>query len=398
MGGQVSDTGYIYNDSLKVLVEDLFISPNKEHVHIVNVEEGVIHVHDKVTARINVKRRNAIEKNHSATHLLHQALKEALDYEVLQAGSKVTEKELRFDFTYPKKITDEDICIIENLVNEKIQTKVDAKTDIMSLDEAVKSGAVHQFDEKYDKLVRVVTLYNSVELCGGTHVKNVGDIKRFAIKNIESKGANVYRIEATTDTNIEKELFDAIKPYNDEMIKLLNKAKVILDDAKENDIEIDFDVQVNNDPPVSYKDIIFNRKEVEQIRQKVKELEKEYNAKKQEKLLASNKDFEMIKIINNKETLIKKVYNYEIPILKTLIDNTFNRFKEGIVFIANIKDNNVNYICKSNCLNAGELVKNASVKSKGNGGGSTTFAQGGGTDITYVDEILNDVEQKLGEL
>ena len=95
MGGQVSDTGYIYNDSLKVLVEDLFISPNKEHVHIVNVEEGVIHVHDKVTARINVKRRNAIEKNHSATHLLHQALKEALDYEVLQAGSKVTEKELR---------------------------------------------------------------------------------------------------------------------------------------------------------------------------------------------------------------------------------------------------------------------------------------------------------------
>ena len=210
MGGQVSDTGYIYNDSLKVLVEDLFISPNKEHVHIVNVEEGVIHVHDKVTARINVKRRNAIEKNHSATHLLHQALKEALDYEVLQAGSKVTEKELRFDFTYPKKITDEDICIIENLVNEKIQTKVDAKTDIMSLDEAVKSGAVHQFDEKYDKLVRVVTLYNSVELCGGTHVKNLGDINKFAIYNIESKGADVYRIEATTDTNIERVLFNLI--------------------------------------------------------------------------------------------------------------------------------------------------------------------------------------------
>ena len=396
MGGQVSDTGYIYNDSLKVLVEDLFISPNKEHVHIVNVEEGVIHVHDKVTARINVKRRNAIEKNHSATHLLHQALKEALDYEVLQAGSKVTEKELRFDFTYPKKITDEDICIIENLVNEKIQTKVDAKTDIMSLDEAVKSGAVHQFDEKYDKLVRVVTLYNSVELCGGTHVKNLGDINKFAIYNIESKGADVYRIEATTDTNIERVLFNAIKPYNDEMIKLLNKAKNIMDDAKEKNIQIDFNVDIDNSAPLSYKDIIFNRNEVKTVREKVKEFEKEYNLKKEEKLTKNNTEFDTIKIINNKSTIIKKVNNYEISILKTLIDNAFTKISKGIIFVANIKGNNVNFICKSNCdINAGDLVKYASLKSNGNGGGSNSYAQGGGTDITYIDEILKDIETKL---
>ena len=396
MGGQVSDTGYIYNDSLKVLVEDLFISPNKEHVHIVNVEEGVIHVHDKVTARINVKRRNAIEKNHSATHLLHQALKEALDYEVLQAGSKVTEKELRFDFTYPKKITDEDICIIENLVNEKIQTKVDAKTDIMSLDEAVKSGAVHQFDEKYDKLVRVVTLYNSVELCGGTHVKNLGDINKFAIYNIESKGADVYRIEATTDTNIERVLFNAIKPYNDEMVKLLNKAKNIMDDAKEKNIQIDFNVDIDNSAPLSYKDIIFNRNEVKTVREKVKEFEKEYNLKKEEKLTKNNTEFDTIKIINNKSTIIKKVNNYEISILKTLIDNAFTKISKGIIFVANIKGNNVNFICKSNCdINAGDLVKYASLKSNGNGGGSNSYAQGGGTDITYIDEILKDIETKL---
>ena len=396
MGGQVSDTGYIYNDSLKVQVEDLFISPNKEHVHIVNVEEGVIHVHDKVTARINVKRRNAIEKNHSATHLLHQALKEALDYEVLQAGSKVTEKELRFDFTYPKKITDEDICIIENLVNEKIQTKVDAKTDIMSLDEAVKSGAVHQFDEKYDKLVRVVTLYNSVELCGGTHVKNLGDINKFAIYNIESKGADVYRIEATTDTNIERVLFNAIKPYNDEMIKLLNKAKNIMDDAKEKNIQIDFNVDIDNSAPLSYKDIIFNRNEVKTVREKVKEFEKEYNLKKEEKLTKNNTEFDTIKIINNKSTIIKKVNNYEISILKILIDNAFTKISKGIIFVANIKGNNVNFICKSNCdINAGDLVKYASLKSNGNGGGSNSYAQGGGTDITYIDEILKDIETKL---
>ena len=100
-------------------------------------------VGDKVTARINVKRRESIEKNHSATHLLHQALKEALDYEVMQAGSKVTEYSLRFDFTYPNKITDDDIVMVENLVNEKIATKENAKTEIMKLEDAKKSGAVH---------------------------------------------------------------------------------------------------------------------------------------------------------------------------------------------------------------------------------------------------------------
>ena len=188
MGGQVSDSGYIYNDTLKAEVIEMITSPNKQHVHIVNIEEGSIKVGDKVTARINVKKRESIEKNHSATHLLHQSLSEALDYEVMQAGSKVTEHSLRFDFTYPNKITDEEVVMIENLVNEKIMTNAPAKTEIMKLEDAKKSGAHHQFDEKYEDDVRVVTLYNSVELCGGTHVKNVGDIKKFAIMSIESKG------------------------------------------------------------------------------------------------------------------------------------------------------------------------------------------------------------------
>ena len=129
MGGQVSDTGYIYNDSLKAEVVEMITSPNRQHVHIVNIEEGSIKLHDKVTARINVKKRESIEKNHSATHLLHQSLSEALDYEIMQAGSKVTEHSLRFDFTYPNKITDEDVILIENLVNEKISTNSQAQTE-----------------------------------------------------------------------------------------------------------------------------------------------------------------------------------------------------------------------------------------------------------------------------
>ena len=146
-------------------------------ITILDWKSSSIYKGDKVLTHVLQERREDICKNHSSVHLLQKALQQLLGDTVHQAGSRVDDETLRFDFTYPKKITDEDICIIENLVNEKIQTKVDAKTDIMSLDEAVKSGAVHQFDEKYDKLVRVVTLYNSVELCGGTHVKNLGDIK-----------------------------------------------------------------------------------------------------------------------------------------------------------------------------------------------------------------------------
>ena len=399
MGGQVSDSGYIYNENLKAEVIEMITSPNKQHAHIVNIEEGNIKVGDKVTARINVKKRESIEKNHSATHLLHQSLSEALDYEVMQAGSKVTEHSLRFDFTYPNKITDEEVVMIENLVNEKIATNTPAKTEIMKLEAAKKSGAHHQFDEKYEDDVRVVTLYNSVELCGGTHVKNVGDIKKFAIMSIESKGANIYRIEATTDVAIEKELFKVIKPYNDEMIKLLNKAKNIMDEAKNLEIDLEFNVEINNDAPFSYKDIIYNKNEVMMVREKVKNLEKEFNSKREEKLLKTNTEFSTIEIINDLEVVIKRVENYDMPILKTLIDNVFNKISKGIVFVANVKGNNVNFICKSNCdINAGELIKDASIKSNGNGGGSKVFGQGGGTTTEYIDEILENIKTKIGEL
>ena len=394
-GGQVSDTGYIYNDNTKVEVIDCLVGPNKQHVHIVNVEEGTINLHDKVTARINVKRREAIEKNHSATHLLNQALKEALDYDVCQAGSKVAENSLRFDFTYPDKITDEEVVMVENLVNEKINTKVDSETNIMKLEDAKKSGAVHMFDEKYDDIVRVVTLYNSVELCGGTHVKNVGDIKSFAIMSIESKGANVYRIEATTDTNIVNELYNIIKPYNDEMVKLLTKAKGIIDEAKSIGLNLEFNVEINNDKPLSYKDIVFNKEEVMMVRNKVKDLEKLFNLKKQKELLTNDTAFDEIEEINGKKFIIKKVSGYDINTLKLLIDNAFNKMGEGIIFIANVNDNNVNFICKSNTLDAGSLIRAASVRSNGNGGGSSAFGQGGGTDSSKVDEILESVKNQL---
>ncbi|HOO68055.1 MAG TPA: DHHA1 domain-containing protein, partial [Bacilli bacterium] len=385
--------------NFKAEVIDVIVAPNKQHVHIVNVIEGTISLYDKVTAKIDKKRRNNIAKNHSATHLLETALRDALKYEVTQAGSKVTDKYLRFDFTYPNKITDEEVMLVENLVNEMIDTKVDTVTKVMPLEEAKESGAIHQFDEKYDDMVRVVTISNSVQLCGGTHVSNVGDINKFAIKSIETKGANIYRIEGATDENIIPELFEIIKPYNDEMIKLLNKAKGIMDMSMKDEINIDFDVEIDNSKPTCYKDIIFNRNEVQMVRDKVKELEKEYNLRKNEKEVKNTTDFDNIKKKNDIEYIVKRVDNYDINILKQIIDNVFNNMKYGIIFVANVKDDNVNYLCRSNCdLEAGVLVKEASIKSKGNGGGSKNFAQGGGTDISNIKDILKDIEYQIGEL
>ena len=248
-------------------------------------------------------------------------------------------------------------------------------------------------------MVRVVTLQNSVQLCGWTHVKNVGDIKKFAIKYIETKGANIYRIEATTDENIEEELFEVIKPYNDEMIKLLNKAKNIVDEAIKKDINVEFNIDIDNSKPTCYKDIIFNRNEVTMTREKVKTLEKEYNMLKSQKELSNSKELDDINKSNNIEYIVKKVNDYDTNILKQLIDNKFNEIKNGIIFIANIKGNNVNYICKSNCdLDAGLLIKEASSLSNGNGGGSKNFGQGGGTNIDKVDYILNNIIDRIGDL
>ncbi|MDD3304516.1 MAG: alanine--tRNA ligase [Bacilli bacterium] len=267
MGGQVADTGIINGSNFKVDVTNVIRAPHKQHLHFGNVE-GTVRVGDKVTAKVDEAKRCAIAKNHSATHLLQEALKEVLNADIMQAGSKVDENSLRFDFTYQGKITDQEIILAEQLVNEKIATNVDSVTETMSLEEAKKKGAVALFEEKYEDNVRVVTLYDSIELCGGTHVNNIGDIKRFAIKSFESKGSNVYRIEATTNANIESELYSVIKPYNEEMLKLLTKAKRIIKEAQVEGIKLDFDVHIDNSVPTSYAAILYNRLEVNNVREK----------------------------------------------------------------------------------------------------------------------------------
>ncbi|MFA5604098.1 MAG: alanine--tRNA ligase [Bacilli bacterium] len=396
-GGQVSDKGTILINNKEVEVLDLFKGTNGQVFHHIIFDEK-LNIGDIVVATVNEEIRNNTRKNHSAAHLLQKSLREVLGNDVHQAGSRVDDKTLRFDFTYDNKISDDEVNKVESLVNERIKTNAPTTTEIMSLDEAVKKGATALFEEKYGDTVRVLTISDSVELCGGTHVKNVSDIERFAIKNIESKGNNVYRIEAATGSNIEKELFDAIKPYNDSMIKLLIKSKKIVEDALKEEIVLSFNIDINHDKPTSYNDIITNRNELEQVKKQVQILEKEYSDLKVQKAISDLSTFlNKVEDINGINTIIMIVENYELSIIKEIIAELTNQLNNSFIFIANKNGDNVNFIARSSdilkdVIDCGSIVKNAAIKSNGSGGGSKVYAQGGGTTTVELDNIIEKVK------
>ena len=398
-GGQVSDTGMIIGKNFKARVVDVFKGPNGQHIHKIRLLDGVINVNDDCEIIIDKDRRRRIEANHSSVHMLQYALQQVVSNKIAQAGSYVDNEKLRFDFTYSGKIDDEEIVKVEEFINNEIKKHIIVSTEIMPLDKAKQIGAIALFSEKYGDTVRVVKIGKSIELCGGTHANNTSDIKRLAIYNFESKGSNVYRIEATTGSRIENTLFDIIKPYNDEMMRLLIKAKEIINQAKKMDIELDFDVEIDNSAPTSYKDIIFNKNELKYIQNEVKELEKKFISEKEKKAL-NNIDVYKNEIVENDEFkyLVMKTIDKDVTTLKSIADNIINYMENGIVFFANIKNDSVNFIAKSNCsVNAGYIVKMASNKALGNGGGSPTFAQGGGHDISVIDDVLELVTKEIND-
>ena len=316
----------------------------------------------------------------------------------LAAGSYVDGDKLRFDFTYSGKMTDDKIIEVENFVNDMINKRIIISTEVMPIDKAKQIGAMALFNEKYGDIVRVVKIGKSIELCGGTHAANTKDIEKFAIYSYESKGSNLYRIEATTDGKIESTLFDVIKPYNDEMIKLLMKAKEIMDEAKEVGIQLDFDVDINHDKPESYKDIIFNRNELQYVQQEVRDLEKKYHQLREKQVL-SNLDIyrEHIKDYNGTFGLIMTVENKDVSLLKSVADAMIEEMGTGFVFFADVKeDGSINFLSRSSChANSGLIVKDAAVSSLGNGGGSPTFAQGGGKTKDALPKIYTHIEKVL---
>ena len=397
-GGQVSDTGMIIGKNFKARLLDAFKAPNGQHIHKVKLLDGYISANDECEIILDKDRRKRIECNHSSVHMLQYALQQCISGQIRQSGSYVDGDKLRFDFTYSGKMTDDKIIEVENFVNDMIDKHIIISTEIMPIDKAKQIGAMALFNEKYGDVVRVVKIGKSIELCGGTHAANTRDIGHFAIYSYESKGSNLYRIEAATGGKIEDTLYNIIKPYNDETIKLLMKAKGILDEAKEVGIQLNFDVDIEHPKPVSYKDIIFNRNELQYVQQEVRDLEKKFQQLREKQVL-SNLDVyrEHIKDYNGTFGLLMTVENKDVNLLKRVADAMIEEMGTGFVFFANIKDDgSINFLSRSSChANSGLIVKDAAVSSNGNGGGSPTFAQGGGKTKDALPKIYTHIEKVL---
>lgn len=401
MGGQLGDRGYLTNDNLKAEVVKCEKAPNGQNCCYVRIISGDVNPGDKVLAKVDKESRFTTCQNHSATHLLHYALRKVISNDITQAGSYVDDKTLRFDFRYTGKVTDNEIIEVERQVNEMIKACYPLEVKEMGVEEAKKTGAIALFDEKYGDVVRVVKFGESVELCGGTHVTNTGNIRSFAIKDVESKGLNIYRVEGVCDTNLETEIFSMIKPYNDEMILLLKKAKKIVFEALEKGIKLTLNVNISNERPRCYKDILENKEEVILVRKEIARLEREYKEALAKKLIEKTSDFASKKVIGRYgEVAILEFKNEDINALKSLCSSVLTKLQDGVVLMVNVKDDAINFVAKASDslkdkINVGLLIKDVSVIAEGNGGGSATFAQGGGTNPDKLDMILTFVKSKI---
>jgi len=402
-GGQVSDKGYLKNNSCKLEVEEVIKCPNKQHLLKVKVLEGMIIKGESILTHVDKKVREAICRNHSSVHLLQKTLQENLGTEVHQAGSKVDENTFRFDFSYRGRLSDELIIKIEEEVNAKVNAETKTRIEYMPLEDAKNKGAMALFEDKYDDIVRVVTMDKSVELCGGTHVENTKDIERIAILSIENKGSDTYRIEGTTSKNIAKELKKIVKPYTDEITKLLAKTKNIIELAKKEKIELDFDFEINPQELDSYKDVVYYKDQLDRLKLSVKKLEKDYNEELANKSISNITNITKNKeVINGKNVVIVITKDYEVPILKQLVDNITNNEANSFVLLANQNKSNVNIICKTNITNedihCGNIVREICQKCNGNGGGNQFFAQGGGSDAKELSTYLKELKEKLSNI
>ena len=400
-GGQIYDIGYLKNDDCKVEVVDVIKAPNGQHLLHVKILSGVLKKDSEILTHVLKERRDEVAKNHSSVHLLQKTLQQLLGDNVKQAGSRVDDKSFRFDFTYHGRFNDNLMMTLEEKVNEKVNAGYDTKVEYLSLDEAKSRGAMALFEEKYGNVVRMVTMGDSIELCAGTHVSNTKDIGHIAIISIINKGADTFRIEGATTNNINDMLHIAVKPYYDEIVKLLTKAKGILTEAKSNNIELAFDFDFSDKTLTSYRDVISYKESLLELKEKMKKLEKDYKDKKSKKSLSDLTAFTTnIEVINGIKVMVAICEDYEIDIIKQIVDAICNKYDNCFAMLANVNNNNINIIAKSNSdkVNCGAIVKELAVKCSGNGGGSKTFAQGGGSDATDISKYLTEVKDKIKDI
>jgi alanyl-tRNA synthetase len=365
-GGQVGDTGFISSSTGKAQVVDT-VKVGQAFAHKVKID-GVIKVGDKVELVVDRARRDRIKANHSATHLLHAALRQLLGDHVAQKGSLVDAEKLRFDFSHFESISAQQLTEIENLVNAEIRLNNALSTQLMELDEAKASGAMALFGEKYDEKVRVVKMGEfSTELCGGTHVSRTGDIGLLKITSEGGIASGVRRIEATTGQTAQ----DFV---NDESDKLHAIASLLKSD-KTSVVE-----------------------KVSSALQQVKQLEKELNQLKQSMAGQKSKDI-MSNVIDVQgiKLLVANMQGVEAKALRGVMDDLKNQLQSGVIALGLASDGKVNLITGVTQdlvgkFKAGDLINHMASQVGGKGGGRPDMAQAGGTQPENLDQALASVK------
>ncbi len=388
-GGQVGDQGTIYSNNCRVKILDTQKKIGDLHVHYGKIEEGYLKVNQNINLEIDVQKRNNARAYHSATHLLHEALRRTLGKHVTQKGSLVSPHKLRFDFSHNKPIEKKEIEKIENYVNDMVKTGADVKTRIMTPKEAVEKGALAMFGEKYGDEVRVLSMgkenggYFSTELCGGTHVKNTRDIGKFKIINQSSIAAGVRRIEALRDKQLEDYEKSLLKEKFSKEKNLKDQIDLIKTELLKYKVEPDF-------------------KEDLKISENLKNLNKQLDKIKIQSIVKDkNKNVIKDKKIGSFILRYQVLTGFPPKELRNIVDQSKKEIKEGIVVGFSTFEDKVgvavgitNGLTKK--YDAVLLVKIASEVLGGKGGGGRKdFAQAGGTNKDKIEEAFKILSKKI---
>lgn len=399
-GGQIGDTGLLIVNNHEYKIIDTVKLPNEQNAHLVGINDGSISVGDQVELVVDVLRRKRIMANHSATHLLNDALRKVLGNHVHQQGSLVADTYLRFDFNHYQSPTTEEIIKIEQIVKEAIGNGHQVEVSRSSLEEAKAKGAQALFGEKYGEEVRVIAMGDSLELCGGTHVANTKDIMDFAITNVEAKGSGIFRIEAATYDQIPGQLKKVTNNLNKEMESLITKGHNIIKDGQNIGVNLTFDYQAKDSVEPSYSYIIKKHEDYENLKQIVKDLEKTYDqAYRNQGSGDYAKYLELVKTLPQGKYLVAKVEDLDVTIVKDLVDKIAAHYDNIVVVFASVAGERITFVAKArgNKIHCGNLVKKAAQFTGGNGGGRPDFAQAGGRDVSKVDSALLLIEKEIEE-
>ncbi len=366
-GGQVGDTGWLRADGLEFEVRDTQKQGEGVFAHIGRLKQGRLRRGDRVLAQVDGEKRQATALHHSATHLLHAALRQVLGMHVSQKGSLVDPQRLRFDFSHFEPISAEQLETIERLVNAQIRGNVTVETTIMAPDEAIAAGAMALFGEKYGDQVRVLRMGEfSTELCGGTHVRRVGDIGLFKIVSEGGVAAGVRRIEAVTG----ERALDYVASLQDHARQVAQLVKGDRDNFSD---------------------------KVRQVVERARQLEKEIEQLKGR--LASGQGADLLSQtveINGVKVLAARLDGVDAKTLREAVDRCKDQLKAAAVVLATVEDGKVRLVAgvtptETQRLKAGELVNMVAQQVGGKGGGRPDLAQAGGIDPTKLDHALRSV-------